>query len=407
MALIESQPLPDDAANIDTTDGYQPGYRKALFALGMGGFAIGTGEFVIMGLLPDAAKGLGISIPSAGHLISIYALGVVIGAPLLAVIGARLPRRNFLMALMTLFAAGNILSSFAPSFYTMALARFMSGFPHGAFFGVAALVAASLVERKKRTQAVAMVLMGLTIATLLGVPFVAAIGQWFGWRSAFIIVGMLAVLTLLLVYLWVPYVPGDKAASPLRELSALTRKQVLLTLGIGAIGSGGLFSVFSYIKPTMIELAHLPESLIPVVLALFGVGMISGNLLGAKLGDISMEKTIRYVLVWAVVIMSLFVFTAHSPWLGPINVLLVGTIVAMSAVLQTRLMDVAGDAQTLAAAMNHSAFNIANALGAWLGGITISAGLGWQSTGWVGALLALAGLGIHAWSLADMRKKAA
>jgi len=389
----------------DSADTTQPGYRKALFALGMGGFAIGTGEFVIMGLLPDAAKGLGISIPDAGHLISVYALGVVIGAPLLAILGARLPRRNFLMLLMALFSLGNLVSSYAPTFYTMAMARFMAGFPHGAFFGVAALVAASLVERHRRTQAVSMVLLGLTIATLLGVPIVTGIGQWFGWRSAFAIVGGLGVLTMLLVYLWVPYQPGDKSASPLRELSAFKRKQVLLTLGIGAIGSGGLFSVFSYVKPTMLELAHLPESMIPVVLALFGIGMITGNLVGAKLGDKAMEQTIRRVLIWAAIIMGLFVITAHNPWLGPVNVMLVGTVVALSAVLQTRLMDVAGDAQTLAAAMNHSAFNIANALGAWLGGVTISAGLGWQSTGWVGALLAIAGLGIHWWAMVDMRSK--
>jgi len=401
MTLINNETLSASEA-VDTT---QPGYRKALFALGMGGFAIGTGEFVIMGLLPDAAKGLGISIPDAGHLISVYALGVVIGAPLLAVLGARLPRRNFLMLLMALFSLGNLVSSYAPTFYTMAMARFMAGFPHGAFFGVAALVAASLVERHRRTQAVSMVLLGLTIATLLGVPIVAGIGQWFGWRSAFAIVGGLGVLTMLLVYLWVPYQPGDKSASPLRELSAFKRKQVLLTLGIGAIGSGGLFSVFSYVKPTMLELAHLPESMIPVVLALFGIGMITGNLVGAKLGDKAMEQTIRRVLIWAAIIMGLFVITAHNPWLGPVNVMLVGTVVALSAVLQTRLMDVAGDAQTLAAAMNHSAFNIANALGAWLGGVTISAGLGWQSTGWVGALLAIAGLGIHWWAMVDMRSK--
>ncbi|RWR01688.1 MFS transporter [[Pantoea] beijingensis] len=405
MTLTEQQLSPDEPVLDQSTDSYQPGYRKALFALGMGGFAIGTGEFVIMGLLPDAAKGLNISIPDAGHLISIYALGVVIGAPLLAVLGARWPRRNFLMILMGLFSIGNLLSSYAPTFMTMAAARFMAGFPHGAFFGVAALVAASLVDRRRRTQAVAMVLMGLTVATLLGVPMVAAIGQLFGWRSAFAIVGALGVLTMLLVYLWVPYQPGDKSASPLRELSAFKRKQVLLTLGIGAIGTGGLFSVFSYVKPAMLELAHLPESLIPVVLALFGVGMISGNIIGAKLGDRAMEPTIRRVLIWAALILGAYTFTAHSAWIGPINILLIGTIVALSAVLQTRLMDVAGDAQTLAAAMNHSAFNVANALGAWLGGITISAGMGWSSTGWVGALLAIGGLLIHGWALADSRKQ--
>ncbi|ORM72079.1 MFS transporter [Pantoea rwandensis] len=378
---------------------------KALFALGTGGFAIGTGEFVIMGLLPDAAKGLNVSIPSAGHLISIYALGVVIGAPLLAILGARASRRNFLMTLMGLFAAGNLLSSIAPGYYSMLLARFLAGFPHGTFFGVAALVAAGLVERKRRAQAVSMVLFGLTIANLLGVPAVTAIGQIFGWREAFAIVGVLALLTMVLVGLWVPNVAGDKNASPLRELSALTRKQVLLTLAIGAIGSGGLFSVFSYVKPTLTELAQMPVSWIPAVLALFGLGMIIGNVVGGRLADRGLEKTIRLVLIWSVLVLSAFVFTAHYAFAGSLNVMLVGTMVALASVLQIRLMDVAGDAQTMAAALNHSAFNLANALGAWLGGVTISAGLGWQSTGWVGAILAVLGLLIHGIAVRDARRK--
>lgn len=392
------------AEAVDTPELSLAGVGKALFALGMGGFAIGTGEFVIMGLLPDAAKGLGVSIPSAGHLISIYALGVVIGAPLLAILGARWPRRNFLMILMGLFAAGNLVSSIAPTFYSMAFARFIAGFPHGTYFGVAALVAASLVERKRRAQAVSMVLLGLTVANLIGVPAATAIGQWVGWRSAFAIVGGLAVITLILVLMWVPRVEGNKSASPLNELKALTRKQVLLTLAIGAIGSGGMFSVFSYVKPTMLQLAHLPLSMIPVVLALFGLGMILGNVAGGRLADRGLEKTIRGILLWSIVILAAFTFTAHHPVLGPLNVMLVGTMVALSAVLQIRLMDVAGDAQTMAAAMNHSAFNIANAMGAWLGGVTISAGMGWESTGWVGALLAIGGLMIHTVAVIDSKK---
>ncbi|MDC6134445.1 MFS transporter, partial [Burkholderia gladioli] len=203
--------------------------RRALFALGVGGFGIGTGEFVIMGLLPDAARDLAITIPQAGHLISIYALGVVIGAPLLAILGARWPRRSLLVGLMLVFALGNLASAIAPGFGSMALARLLTGFPHGTYFGVAALVAAGLVPRERRTQAVAMVLLGLTLATLLGVPVVAAIGQWFGWRCAFAIVGAIGALTALLVWLWVPFVPGNAQASPLRELGALRRRQVILT----------------------------------------------------------------------------------------------------------------------------------------------------------------------------------
>jgi len=401
MSSLNEHSLDKDTAPLALS---RAGLVKALFALGMGGFAIGTGEFVIMGLLPDAASGLKVSIPSAGHLISIYALGVVIGAPLLAVIGARMPRRNFLIALMAMFAVGNLLSAVAPGYYSMMLARFASGFPHGTFFGVAALLAAGLVERSKRAQAVSMVLLGLTIANLLGVPAVAAIGQLFGWRSAFAIVGGLAVLTLILVRAWVPWSEGDKNASPLRELKALTRKQVLLTLGIGAIGSGGMFSVFSYVKPAMLELAHQPVAMIPVILAMFGFGMIVGNIVGGRLADRGLEKTIRMLLIWAMLVLSAYVFTAHYAWPGAITVMLVGTMVSLSAVLQIRLMDVAGDAQTMAAAMNHSAFNVANALGAWLGGVTISAGFGWQSTGWVGAILAALGLLIHTWAVIDAKR---
>lgn len=379
--------------------------RKALLALSVGGFAIGTGEFVIMGLLPDAAADLGVSIPDAGHLVSIYALGVVIGAPLLAVLGARWPRRRLLIALMLFFGVGNLVSAIAPAIASMMTARFITGLPHGTYFGVAALVAAGLVPREKRTQAVAMVLMGLTVATLIGVPAVAAIGQAFSWRIAFAIVGVIGGLTAFLVWRWVPFIPASRTASPLRELGALRRKQVLLTLGIGAIGSGGLFSIFSYVKPTMTELAGLPESMIPLILALFGVGMITGNLAGSRFADRALERTIFVVLVWGGCLMAAYSVTAGHPILGPLTILLVGTMVALAAALQTRLMEVAGDAQTMAAALNHSAFNAANALGPWLGGLAIKAGYGWSSTGLVGAALALAGLGVHLWSRADQRKR--
>lgn len=385
----------------------QPSSRLPLLALGVGSFGIGTGEFVIMGLLPDAASDLAISIPQAGYLISAYALGVVIGAPLLAVLGARWPRRNLLIALMAVFAAGNIASALAPSYLSMMVARLLTGFPHGTYFGVAALVAASLVPRERRAQAVGLVMLGLTTATLVGVPIAATVGTWLGWRSAFLIVGALGALTALLVWRWVPFVPADRRASPLRELSALKHKQVWLTLGIGAIGFGGMFSVFSYIKPTMLELAHMPAAGIPVVLALFGIGTVAGNLAGAKLADRALMPTIGGVLVWAALVLGAFTFTASHPWLGAINVLLVGTTVALGPALQIRLMDVAGDAQTLAAALNHSAFNMANALGAWLGGVTIAAGYGWESTGWVGLLLALGGLVVYAWSMLSMGRQGA
>lgn len=380
-------------------------FIKALLALGVGGFSIGTGEFVIMGLLPDAAQELGVSIPSAGHLISAYAMGVVIGAPVLAVLGARLPRGVLLMALMLLYAIGNFASAIAPDYASMVLMRFLSGLPHGTYFGVAALVAAQLAPPGRRAQAVGYVMLGLTTATLVGVPLAAGLGQWLGWRSAFTLVGAIAVLAVLLVWRWIPALPAAAGASPWKELGALRSKQVWLTLGIAAIGFGGMFAVFSYVKPTLMNLAGLPEAGVPLVLALFGVGMVAGNLVGSRLADKALMPTIGGLLLWSGAVLALFCFTAHHLWLGAFNVLLVGTAVALGPALQIRLMDVAGEAQTLAAALNHSAFNLANALGAWLGGLTISMGLGWESTGWVGMLLALGGLVIFGWACADMKRR--
>jgi len=382
---------------------------RAILAMAVGGFAIGTGEFVIMGLLPEVANGLSVTIPQAGHVISAYALGVTIGAPVLAVACAHWRRRQLLIALMVLFTLGNFASALAPGYVSLNVLRFITALPHGTYFGVAALVAATLAPPGQRARAVGWLMLGLTTAKLFGVPVAAWLGQHLGWRYAFVLVGLLALLAIYLIRRWVPDLPADTQASPLRELGALRRKQVWLTLGIGAIGLGGLFSVYSYIKPTMMELAGMSLSGIPVVLALFGVGMILGNVVGSALADKWLKPTMGGLLVWAFLVLVAFVFTANNLWLACINVLLVGTLVAIGPTLQIRLMDVAGDAQTLAAALNHSAFNMANALGAWLGGLTIAAGLGWTSTAWVGAILALAGMVMFAWSMqvdrADARRR--
>jgi DHA1 family inner membrane transport protein len=380
-----------------------PGFARAMLALGIGGFAIGTGEFVIMGLLPEVARDIGTSIPQAGHVISAYALGVVIGAPVLAVLAAGWRRRALLIALMAVFALGNFASALAPGYLSLNLLRFASGLPHGTYFGVAALVAAALAPPNRRARAVGLVMLGLTGATLVGVPIAAWLGQIFGWRAAFVFVGVIAVLAMVMLRRDLPDLAAPSGASPLRELGALKRKQVWLTLGIGAIGFGGMFSVFSYIKPTLTEVAGLPLAGVPLVLALFGFGMVGGNLVGSRLADKALMPTIGGLLVWAALVLTTFSFAAHHVATAALNVFLIGTTVAIGPALQIRLMDVAGDAQTLAAALNHSAFNTANALGAWLGGAAITAGLGWTSTGWVGALLALAGLGVFAWSLASER----
>jgi MFS transporter, DHA1 family, inner membrane transport protein len=379
-------------------------FWPAVWALGVGSFAIGTGEFVIMGLLPEVAADLHVTIPQAGHVITSYALGVVVGAPVLAVLAAHWPRRALLVALMALFAAGNFASAAAPGYVALILMRLLTGLPHGTYFGVAALMAASLAPPNRRAGAVGLVMSGLTFATLAGVPLAAWLGQHWGWRAAFALVGAIAALACVLIQRGVPDDAAPHGASPLRELGALARPQVWLTLGIAAIGFGGMFAVFSYIKPLLTEVTGLAVDAVPLVLALFGTGMVAGNLLGARLADRHLMRTIGGLLAWSVVVLAAIPFTAPHAAAICINVFLLGTVVAIGPALQIRLMDTAGEAQTLAAALNHSAFNTANALGAWLGGVAIAAGHGWTSTGWVGVLLAFGGIAVFAASLGLQRR---
>lgn len=403
MNALPTAPTGADTSAVATPTAH---FGRAMFALGVGGFAIGTGEFVIMGLLPEVARDIDVTIPQAGHVISAYALGVVIGAPVLAVLSAGWGRRALLIALMAVFALGNFASAMAPSYVLLNLLRFATGLPHGTYFGVAALVAATLAPPDRRARAVGLVMLGLTGATLVGVPIAAWLGQLFGWRAAFVFVGAIALAAVVLLRRDIPDIRAAEGASPWRELGALRRKQVWFTLGIAAIGFGGMFSVFSYIKPTMIDVAGMPIGGVPIVLALFGLGMVMGNLVGARLADKSLVRTIGGLLVYAALVLALFTFAAHNVFTASFVVFLIGTTVAIGPALQIRLMDVAGDAQTLAAALNHSAFNAANALGAWLGGVAIASGLGWTSTGWVGALLALGGVAIFAWAMASARADA-
>jgi DHA1 family inner membrane transport protein len=309
---------------------------------------------------------------------------------------------------MTCFAVGNVASALSPSYISLMVVRFLAGLPHGAYFGVASLVSASLVPVSERARAVGRMMLGLTGATLAGVPLATWMGQSHSWRAAYVLVAAIGFAAVVLIYRFVPRAPPVAGASPMRELKALGRGQVWLTLGVGSVGFGGLFCVYSYITPTLTQVSGLPLRYVPYVLAVFGVGMILGNLLGAWLADRALTRTIGGLLIWNAVVLGLFSITAGHARLITIVVLLVGTGVAIVPALQIRLMDVAQDAQTLAAALNHSAFNIANALGAWLGGLAIAGGLGWASTGWVGALLALGGLLIFGVSLAtDARNKGA
>lgn len=366
----------------------------AVFALALGGFGIGTTEFVAMGLLPDIATGFGISEPTAGHVISAYALGVVIGAPVIAALTARWPRKALLIALMAVFTLGNVASMLAPTYLTLVTARFITGLPHGAFFGIAALAAAHLMGPQNRAKAVAYVLCGLTVATVLGVPLASWLGQALGWRSAFGLVVAVGLITLTAMWRWLPtHLKSMHVTSPITELGALRRPQVWLAVLVGMIGFGGMFAVYTYISTTMTDVTGLPRSLVPVALMVFGLGMVIGNLIGGRLADISVVRALYVALGALAVLLAAFAVGSHSPWTA--LPLLFGVGMAGSAVgpaLQTRLMDVAHDAQTLAAALNHSALNIGNATGAWVGGLVIAAGLGYTAPAAAGALLAVGGL---------------
>ncbi len=367
----------------------------SLTALAVGGFGIGTTEFATMGVLPDVAGDLGATIPEGGHLVSAYAVGVVVGAPVLAVLGARLPRKALLLALMAAFTLANGLSALAPTFGTLVLARFASGLPHGAYFGVAALVAASLVPPGRRARAVARVMLGLTVANVVGVPLATLLGQQLGWRSTYWSVTVIGVLALAAVARAVPETALQDGAGARQELGALRRPQVWLTLLIGAAGFGGFFAVYSYISPTLTEVSGYAESGVPVVLALFGIGMTVGTELGGRLADWSVVRTMYLGLGSTAVVLAAFPVTARGVVSAGLSVLLISVTGSLCLpALQTRLMDVAGDAQTLAAAGQHAALNVANALGAWLGGVVIAAGLGLTAPAVVGALLAVVGLGV-------------
>jgi MFS transporter, DHA1 family, inner membrane transport protein len=377
-----------------------------IVALACGGFAIGTGEFAIMGLLPDVARTFVITTPQAGYVITAYALGVVVGAPLIAIAGAKSSRRTLLLILMAVFTIGNLASAAAPDFLSFVVLRFLSGLPHGAYFGVSALVAASLVPPHMRARTVGYVMLGLTGATLAGTPVMALFGQYLSWRFMFLAVGLISALTVTLIWIYLPRDKPAQGASVIKELVAFTHPQVLLTLTLAATGFGGMFAIFSYIASTATEVAHMPVGMIPVIMVLFGIGMNVGNIVGSKLADIALMGTIGGMLVFNIVVMTLFSLTAASPWMLCISVFLIGCTFAAGPAIQTRLMDVAADGQTLAAASMHSAFNIANALGAWLGGLVIAFGYGYAATGYVGAFLSFIGLFVFAASVVLERRSA-
>lgn len=364
----------------------------AMVAMALGGFGIGTTEFVAMGLLNLIAEDFSISEDQAGHVISAYALGVVIGAPLITTLTGSIPRRRLALLLMGAFVIGNGLSVFAHSYGILMVSRFIAGFPHGAYFSVTALIAASMAPNGKRGKAVALTGMGLSIATVIGVPIAQWLGSTFGWNAAFAMVAVIGVITFVALWFTVPHMTLMPRTKPLTELGALVNSQVLMTLAIGTVGFGGMFAVYTYISWTLTENAGFNGSLIWIPLMVYGIGMVIGTYIGGVLADRNLEYAILGTLLSLIVVLSAFYFLSHNAVAGIINFGVIGLLGStLVPNLQTRLMDVAGDAQTLAAALNHSALNMANAAGAAVGGAVIAAGYGYSTPALAGAAMAACG----------------
>ncbi|WFB09873.1 MFS transporter [Streptomyces sp. LX-29] len=367
----------------------------ALLALAVAAFGIGTTEFVMMGLLPNVADDLGTSVPTAGYLVSGYAVGVVVGAPLLTALGSRVPRKTMLIWLMALFTVGNLASAVAPNFGLLLAGRVLAGLPHGAFFGVGSVVAARLVAEGRQARAVATMFLGLTVANIVGVPFGTLLGQQLGWRATFLVVTAIGVLAMAALAALVPHMEPDAQAGLGRELRALGDRQVLLGLLTAVFGFAGVFAVYSYLASMMTEVTGFAESSVTVVLALFGIGMTLGALVAGPLTDRALRPTLYGSLTALAVVLVAFHFTVQVKWAAMATVVVLGAVGFMTTTpLQMLVMNKARHAPTLAAASNHSAFNLANAGGAWLGGVAIAAGWGWTSPTLVGAALALTGLAI-------------
>ncbi|MFF9394567.1 MFS transporter [Streptomyces griseoluteus] len=368
----------------------------ALLALAVGAFGIGTTEFVMMGLLPDVADDLHISIPTAGHLVSAYALGVVIGAPLLAAVTARMSRRTVLIGLMAVFVAGNALSAFAPGYESLLAARFLSGLPHGAFFGVGAVVATGMVAPERKARSVSLMFLGLTVANVAGVPVATLMGQHMGWRATFLGVGAIGLAAIAALALLIPRDHTHATSAGLRhELAALKSLPVWLALGTTVAGFGALFAAYSYVTPMLTDSAGFAPASVTLLLALFGVGATAGNLLGGRLADHAMRGTLFGGLAALGVVLALFPLLMRAEWSAALGVALLGMAAFVTgSPLQLMVMEKAAAAPSLASSANQAAFNLANAGGAWIGGLALAAGFGATSPALAGALLAVLGLGV-------------
>jgi len=389
--------------------------RLALLALALGGFGIGATEFVAMGLLPILADDLlpelyraseADALAQAGLLISAYALGVVVGAPTIAASSARFPRKQLLLALVGVIVLATIASAALPSFGLVLAARFVAGLPHGAYFGIASLVAAQLMGPGQRGRGIAFVLSGLTISNVIGVPLITALGHAAGWRVAYFAVAAIFVLTFAAIAVFVPLQAGDSSATMRRELAGFRRSQVWLSLLTGAVGFGGFFAVYTYVSPLVTGAAGLSIEVVPFALVVVGIGMTIGNAVGGRAADHHVMKTLFACFAAFIVSLIGVGLFGSNPVALFICIFLVGaSAAALSPAIQTRLMDVAGESQTLAAAANHSSLNLGNSLGAMLGGVVIAAGFGYLSVAWVGLVLAVLGVVVALASVLRQRRR--
>ena len=378
-----------------------------MVAMALGAFAIGTTEFVSMGLLPLIAEDFGVSEDTASTLITTYALGVVVGAPLIAAFTGKLPRRRLILLLIGFLVVGNLLSVLAPNYWVLMVARFIAGMPHGAYFSVANLSAASMAPPGGRGKAMAFVGMGLAIATVIGVPAAQALGSALGWHAAYLVVVVIGLITAVALFFLMPHMTEMKQTDIRTEFGAFKNSQVWLTVIMGVVGFGGMFSVYTYISWTMTEVAGLSDSLIWVVLMAYGIGMTIGNAFGGWLADRNLEFGIIFALASLIIILTTCSFLSSHAIPATIcfgMVAFMGSTLVPS--LQLRLVHVAGDAQTLSAALNQSALNIANAAGATIGGIVVGAGLGYSAPALAGAGLAAAGCVVWAITMWDKKRLA-
>jgi DHA1 family inner membrane transport protein len=387
----------------------------ALLALTAGAFGIGTTEFVIMGLLLQVSADLHVSIAAAGLLISGYALSVAVGAPLLTIATRALPRKTVLLALMAIFTLGNLACALAPGYGWLMAARVVTALAHGTFFGVGSVVATGLVPRERRASAIAIMFTGLTAATLLGVPAGAWLGAHLGWRATFWAVTLIGVAALAVIALFVPGArtasddTGAAAPPALRdELAVLIRPQVLRGLAMTVFGFAGVFTVFTYIQPLLLRVTGVSEAAVSPILLVFGGGLAVGNVLGGRLADRATMRAVLATLAALAVVLAAMQWMVEAPWSAVLFVALLGVAAfATVAPMQLRVLEqAAGAGQNLASSLNIAAFNLGNALGAWVGGLTVQSSLGLQSLGWVAAAITLAGLAIALWSRAADRSEA-